>query len=191
MNRKMLEAMIGMMPPPSMGSVLMETYKGRSYSSTQIALDPAAHAAVLKLGKLIPDRWLAGDGRETDPHITVKYGIHGSNAAGVRRILTKERPIKYKLGKISKFELSDMDVVKIEITSPDLHRINSKIKAAVACTDTHPTYQPHATIAYVKKGFNLSQLPSAACKGMGGVADTVEFSAKDGSTKQLKIGANR
>lgn len=185
MNRKMLEAMTNMTPPPSMG--LMESYKGRSYSSTQIALDPAAHAAVLKLGKMIPDRWLAGDGRETDPHITVKYGIHGSNAAGVRRVLAKERPIKYKLGKISKFELDDMDVVKIDIVSPDLHRINGKIKAAVACTDTHPTYKPHATIAYVKKVFNLSMIP-AACKGMGGVADTVEFSAKNGGSKFIKIG---
>lgn len=46
------------------------------FSSTQIALPPDMASALLELGKQIPDEDLAEDGRETDAHVTLLYGIH-------------------------------------------------------------------------------------------------------------------
>jgi hypothetical protein len=37
------------------------------------------------------------------------------------------------------------DVLKVDIDSPDLHRLNGKIAEALPNTDTHPEYKPHAT----------------------------------------------
>ncbi len=44
------------------------------------------------------------------------------------------------------------DVVLINVISPDLERINQLLADNIAHTDTHPTYHPHVTLAYVKAG---------------------------------------
>lgn len=95
---------------------------------------------------------LAPDGRETQSHITVLYGLHEANPAAVAKALAGEGPIRVKLGKISKFpDSGDGEVLKIDIDSPDLRRLNKKI-SGLPHTSTHPGYRPHLTLAYVRPG---------------------------------------
>ncbi|MEE8129604.1 MAG: 2'-5' RNA ligase family protein [Vicinamibacterales bacterium] len=126
------------------------------FASTQVNLSAGASAVVRDLARTIPDAVLGEEGRETKPHITVKYGLHSDEAIEtVRKILADEPPIRATLGQTSVFPSSETggdEVVKVDVVSEDLRRINAKIAEAVEVTDTHPEYQPHVTLAYVKPG---------------------------------------
>ncbi len=90
-------------------------------------------------------------GRETEPHVTVLYGIHTERVSRIRRALEGVQPFTVKLGKASIFKNADMDVLKMEVTSPDLFSLNEKLSESLYNTQTHSEYQPHVTLAYLKK----------------------------------------
>jgi len=140
------------MPAP----VLPGAGEEHDYASTQVNLSADASMVVRDVAKQIPDADLGEEGRETKPHITVKYGLHSDEAIEtVRQLLADEPPIRATLGTTSVFPSSETggdEVVKVDVESEDLRRINTKIAAAVKITDTHPEYQPHVTLAYVKPG---------------------------------------
>lgn len=134
--------------------------KLHKFSSTQIDLRDAGRDVsfapqILQMAASIPDEELAEDGRETNPHITIKFGIHTNDPEEVRRVVEGFGLIQYRLGKSSIFpasEKSPFDVIKIDVDSDDLHRLNELISSKLECTDTHPEYHPHVTLAYVKSG---------------------------------------
>lgn len=92
-----------------------------------------------------------GFGLEKGFHITILYGIH-SNIPGYVYSQVGLFPIKYTLGKVSLFENDEYDVLKIDIRSSDLHKLNASCKEELDHTSTYPTYIPHLTIGYLKKG---------------------------------------
>jgi N12 class adenine-specific DNA methylase/2'-5' RNA ligase len=163
----------------------------REYSSTEIRLPAAIGTKLQELGARIPDAALAEDGRETTPHVTVKYGLHGSDPEAVRAVLANEPPIRVTLGTTSIFpngESGSGDVVKVDVDSPDLHRLNAKIADALEHTDTFPNYQPHATIAYVKPGLGEQYAGDASLEGQTFTVDRIVFSGKDGSEIEIPLG---
>lgn len=129
------------------------------YSSTQIQLPGDMARRMVALGKLIDENDVYNDpedpsyGRETDAHITVQFGLHTADPADVADVIRGFGPVKATLGKVSLFEGDQpYDVLKFEVDSPDLHRLHKLINSKTECTDMHPQYKPHATIAYLKKG---------------------------------------
>lgn len=95
-----------------------------------------------------------GFGRETHIHTTVAYGLDPKmdrqKIADVVADISK--PVKVRLGKISKFEPEDYDVIKVEVESDDLHALHDVVKALGVPGETYPDYKPHLTLAYVQKG---------------------------------------
>jgi 2'-5' RNA ligase len=159
------------------------------FSSTQVDLEKVVADKVRSLGSKIPDSDLAEDGREADPHITVKFGLHDDEpSAELKRIVKDHGPIQAKLGKTSLFSNDEADVVKIDVVSHDLHRLNKKISGACKCTDTHPEYQPHATVAYVKPGKGKKYSGNASLEGTPVTFDHVVFSTKDRTAIKLPLG---
>lgn len=143
--------------------------------------------------EFIPEESIAkGDdipGREDHPHITIKYGIHDEGSEKIKELLKDEPPVKVKLGDISLFhpEGKPYDVVKIDVDSPDLHRLNKKISDNMEVTDTFPDYKPHVTIAYVTKGSGEEFNGSKDFFGKEFTLDTVEFSSKNGDSEKIKL----
>jgi 2'-5' RNA ligase len=132
-----------------------------SYSTIQIDAPPEIADQMLEWGKLnIPDEVLfideedGGKGRETEIHITVKYGLTVSQVPeAVYQIAHTTKPFPILVGKVSLFQTNPkFDVVKCEVESLMLHRLNAQIKASVPNEDTYPDYVPHMTLAYVQKG---------------------------------------
>ncbi len=170
----------------------------KKFSSTQVNLPPDVASRVLEMGKAIPDGDLASDGRESEPHATVKYGLHTEDPNEVRRVIGSFGPIRAKLGKVSLFPAKEAsaqrggeqyDVVKIDVDSEDLKRLNKLISDNLECTDTHPVYHPHCTICYTKAGrgekhvgADLSHLPEMAF-------NELVFSDKTGGRHQIPLGA--
>ena len=122
------------------------------FSSTQFNLPGELAFEVRQLGERIPQEDLADDGRELNPHVTVKFGLHTDYADELKAVIAGEEPIAIQIGQASVFSSDEYDVVKLEIESQGLHALNATISEAMKCTDTHPSYKPHVTIAYVKKG---------------------------------------
>jgi 2'-5' RNA ligase len=164
------------------------------YSSTQANLRGDLARAVLAFAHQIPDGELADDGRETEPHVTCKYGIHGDDAGEVADALDGEGPITLKLGKVSIFPASEdrpSDVVKLDVDSPDLHRLNKKLADALPHTDTHPRYVPHVTIAYVKPGMGRKYAGRDDLEGQRATIDRIRFSDKRGMATDLHLSGGK
>lgn len=136
----------------------------------------------------IPNDILTDKGREDDIHITLKYGIHITDFTALRNMFLYEGPIPIELGDITLFVTNpDFDVIKIDIISPDLYRLNKLISDHFEVTDTHPEYHPHATICYVNKSSGSAYNGRDDFKGTKISLDTVEFSGRDNRKTQFKL----
>lgn len=170
---------------------LQPAQEKHDYASTQLDLPPETSAAIKGLSDAIPEAHLAEDGRETNPHITVKYGLHGEDPEAVRQLLANEPPVTVKMGKTSFFpngESGSGDVLKVDVDSPALHRLNKKIADALPNTETHPVYKPHATVAYLKPGMGKKYAGDKSLVGHTVTLDHVTFSAKDGTKTLIPLG---
>jgi hypothetical protein len=101
-------------------------------------------------------------GRENHIHTTVCYGVDPATDPGAIQSLVyqESKPIEVTLGPISKFaadpskekggEKKLYDVLKVEVISPDLHRLHEKAETELGLPgNTFPDYVPHLTLAYV------------------------------------------
>ena len=94
-------------------------------------------------------------GKETQPHITILYGIHEEEVDPQRMGDMMEHYMERAILPITEidiFENEDYDVVKynIEVT-PQLQRYHD-LFMKLPNTQTFDKFQPHMTIAYVKPG---------------------------------------
>jgi 2'-5' RNA ligase len=122
------------------------------YGCVLLPLPEPARGRVLALGRMIPESDLAADGREDDIHATVLYGLHDDVAeADVFEVLSHFRPVRLKLGAVSVFANGEHDVIKIEVESDAIRRMNNALRR-LPYTSKWSEYKPHVTIAYVKPG---------------------------------------
>jgi 2'-5' RNA ligase len=139
-----------------------EAKEGVEYksSTTQVDLPKDLAEKVIAWGvKNIPDEDLADDGdgsegREDEIHISLLYGIEDeSPSEELKRIIESYPPFEIRLGLVTMFKDSDKhDVVKIDVESAELQKLNLEIREKIPNNNKYPTYAPHVTIAYVKKG---------------------------------------
>lgn len=107
---------------------------------------------------------IAKDGKEDNPHVTVLYGLHAEDPEEIADFLSAMNPFEISFGKVSKFKSDEHDVLKIEIESDYIKTLNKKLKD-FPHTSTHPTYNPHLTLAYVKNGRCEDMLGKELFKG--------------------------
>ena len=93
-------------------------------------------------------------GLEHEPHATVLYGLSNKidKLKLINSIKTIQNEIKVNLTEVNLFENEKFDVVKFKVDSPVLHKLHSFVKENFDNNESYPTYEPHVTIAYVKKG---------------------------------------
>ncbi len=165
------------------------------YSSTQINLPSQLAADVIQWGE---DSIKDGDvyttpddpsfGREDEMHVTVLYGLHTTSAEKVKKVLAGEESLEIRLGVVSMFSTNDkFDVIKIEVLSPSLHKLHHMLARNLPCSQMYPRFNPHVTIAYVKKGRCTGLLGSGAFKGKSWQADSIIFSSKSGTKTSIPL----
>lgn len=159
------------------------------FSSVQINLPEKISDEIYNWGlKNIPDNILSKDGRESQIHITVKYGLHITDFTLVRDLFINTiKPICIILGKITLFNNEGFDVIKIDVSSPDLMKLNKLINRKFETTDTYPDYIPHVTVAYIKKGYDKIYNNLNIFEGRKIFIDSVEFSGRDNRKIKFKF----
>lgn len=88
------------------------------------------------------------------PHTTILFGIHDYDTVTKdiqKYILNLKKLDDIKIKGVSLFENEGFDVVKFDIKSKKLEKINEKICDKFDYTNEYD-YHPHLTISYVKKG---------------------------------------
>ena len=152
-------------------------------SSTQLTLSRKDAAPILAFGESIPKdelydsvdpEWSDG-ALETDPHVTVLYGLTKHEADPVAAAIADHGPVTVTLGKMSLFESEDYDVLKVDVESPKLRALNAKI-SKLPNENTFPDYKPHMTIAYLKKGEGKKYVGNDQFEGKKITFDTMTFS---------------
>lgn len=167
--------------------ILMEEAAKHQFSSTQVDLPYPLVDRVKEFGRsLIPDEDLHDEGREHDPHVTVRYGLHDSHPTKVRGVLEGEPAVEGELGRTAIFETPDYDVVHLQVHSPDLHRLNRKL-SVLPHTDTRPSYHPHVTLAFVKKGMGQKYADRADLEGTPFRGSMVTFSGRTGDRDWISL----
>lgn len=171
-----------------------KTDKVHDYSNTQVQLPKEAADSIKAFGKSIPDSEIYEEldddsyGRETEPHITVRYGLETDNVKDIVPAFKGLGPIKAKLGKVSIFESDDYDVIKVDIESPDLETANKKVGETVNLPgETFKDYKPHTTIAYVKKGEGKKYVGDNTFEGKEVVFDKIQLSDRQGNFHDIKL----
>lgn len=96
-----------------------------------------------------------GFGLEKSPHVTVLYGFNNDeDYEKIKQMIIDNHSgeIKIKVHDITHFETPDYDVVKFDVKSEDMVKLNKLMTDNFEYTTDYPDYHPHMTIAYVKKG---------------------------------------
>ena len=166
-----------------------------TYSSTQIEAPKELADRVLKFSEGIPeeDLYIEEDdyGRETDIHVTIKYGLVTDSPTAVHTALEDfgKKEIEVKLGETSLFEASGdtkFDVLKISVESAELnelHELFSKLENG----DKHPVYKPHMTVAYVKAGMGKKYAGNKDFDGETFTVTSFWFKGKTGLDKKIDL----
>ncbi len=162
-----------------------ETY---DFSSVQVKIPDNIAIEMIAMGNEISQQDIAEDGRDSRPHITVKYGLHSSGPEELAKI-GFPRQVKARMGKVSMFSNENVNVLKVDISSPDLEYMNKDITNNTKNTTTFPDYHPHSTIAYLKPGKGEEFVGDTRFEGREIVFDVIEFSSKDDDEyQQIKLG---
>lgn len=137
---------------------LGETEKAkRSLQSTQVQADGETAARVRTMQRVFDPGDLHENGIETDPHVTVLYGLDGVSPQQVQAIVGRFQPFDVTFGRTGLFENEEFDVVKVEAESPQLRELHAQLRR-LPNQNERAVYQPHLTLAYVKKGVGSKYL---------------------------------
>lgn len=128
------------------------------------------------------------EGRENEIHVTILYGIHDEEHHYVKKLLEQEPPVNLELGETNVFTNNiKFDVLKISVISPDLRRLNKKLKESLEFTNGYVKYQAHCTIAYMQKGTAKPYIGGEMFKGKKLKTDQIIFSSSNGKKTKIKL----
>ncbi len=127
-------------------------------------------------------------GRETEPHATVLFGFHADvEDEDIEKEIDKVKTPKIGFKGISAFSNEKFDVLKFDVDSEDMHKMNAKFKK-FPHTNNFPDYHPHVTIAYLKP--KTADKYIKKMKGMEDMPiklDKLVYSKPDGDKKTYEL----
>jgi hypothetical protein len=125
---------------------------------------------------------------EDEPHTTILYGLHKKvTMDDVKEVFKDAKPITLKMSNLSCFENDDFDVLKFDVESTDLNKMNKSLTDNLEYSTDYPDYHPHITVAYLKPGTAkkyCKDLDSIELSGM----TKILWSPADGEKDTFNIG---
>jgi 2'-5' RNA ligase len=92
-------------------------------------------------------------GRETKPHITIRYGfLKDLNELDIRQLLKGHKKFMVEIYGLNKFDTHPKyDVAMFKVSSPVLKQLN-ELSGIYLNESNYIEYFPHITLSYLKKG---------------------------------------
>ena len=159
-----------------------------AYGCVYFEMPPDLAEKIKALGAEIPAEDLAEGGIEPSPHLTLLFGLHSDDPAPLRRALQCGNgwgPVELTLGATSVFPNEDADVLKVEVYGVQPFVLNQYLAFNQAHTDTHPTYKPHVTVAYLKPGKGKKYAGDSRFDGVKVSFDAVTFAPAEGEPVRI------
>ena len=125
-------------------------------------------------------------GYETNPHISVVYGLEPTiSDKDIKNFFSKCKinDFNIKIEKIGIFENSnvDFDVVKMDVKCDYLTSLNKEIIEHFPVNITYKTYFPHITMAFVNRGKGHCYMGMKTCNIEEIKIDKIIYTKVDGS----------
>lgn len=122
--------------------------------------------------------------RETEFHITVLYGIYDVLSNNIEKIIKSyflDHEINVTLGKVSKFESENYDVLKINVidNNNDLEEMFEIFSENLNNANKFPLYNPHITLAYIEKNSCDDLIGNDYFDGLEISLNSLKFSSKN------------
>jgi 2'-5' RNA ligase len=134
---------------------------GYEFGSSQVSIPENLRQIIIRDGlEIIPQQIV--ERRETNPHLTIKYGLIDVDPELFRKAVQNVAQFRVKFGTIQMFKKEDGGFNVLYLSAKDsigsnglvqLRRIAEKFAADGA--PAHSSYVPHITLAYVTGGENL------------------------------------
>lgn len=164
------------------------------YSCTKIDLPDDLSESVISWGeKNISEKDLfieddVAKGRENDIHITVLYGITDQKPHKTSKVIKETKPFEVRLGLINAFkDNKKYDVIKIEVESGDLERLHYELRDKINNENSFPTYKPHVTILFAKKGSADKFIGDETFKGKTFMVNKIVFDNINGDSYKMEL----
>ena len=127
-------------------------------------------------------------GREDEPHVTILYGLHEDiKDEDIEEDINEIKEPKIAFKSISSFDNPKYDVLKFDVESKDLTKLN-KVFKEYPFTSNFPDYHPHCTIAYLKPGKAGKYIKKAKdLVSMDMEPSKIVYSKADGSKKDYQM----
>jgi 2'-5' RNA ligase len=120
-------------------------------------------------------------------HVTILYGCLPSvTNDDVESVLYSEPTPKLTITGISLFENDEFDVVKFDVKSSGLNKLNKKL-SEYPHEKTYDGYHPHITICYAKKGKGKEIIEKLGDIKLDVEASHYIYSKSDGTKKEYTI----
>lgn len=169
------------------------------FASTQINIDKnselgQAHAAAVAG---IPEQHIGKEGRESTPHVTVRYGLKNDSPETIQKIreaVGKIQPFEVPIGRNEVFPATehssyDHPVVARLQPTPELQALRSAVESAGGFKeDNFPEYKPHVTLAYIKPEFAQQYKGGNHLEGQKVPVDHIVVTKKNGSEEAIALG---
>jgi len=121
------------------------------------------------------------EGYEDVHHVTVKYGIHDVTPEKLIELIQGAGKVDLMFEKVTKFtDNPKFDVVKVDVKSDKLRKLNKIISDNMECTDSFDEYKPHVTLAYVKKGECEDLVGNDFFNELEDMVDEIYFTSRTG-----------
>jgi len=127
-------------------------------------------------------------GRETVPHVTVRYGFNKASPDDIRAALADSEPFPIRLGTISRFTSNPKyDVLKIDVESDALRKMYARLGRRLSTVTPRNRYRPHITLAYVNKGAAGDLVGKDVFDGEWDTAGELVYSDSDASRHPIPL----
>lgn len=168
----------------------------KKVSSTQVNLPEADAAPFKEYAASIPEEDIYDDeskdyGREKEPHVTALFGLKDKDSKNVAEVVKEFGDVKLEFGKTSLFTNDKFDVLKVDVKSDDMRRLNALLQKNVEFESDFPDYTPHVTIAYLKPGEGKKYADDARFEGITTTVSEMLFSDPDYKKTPIDLNAKK